>query len=264
MNIIEIRNLLIEHYGCNEYLEKYLEIVSSDDDVEYTEKHHILPKSIWPQFKDFKEHPYNCVNLSAYNHFMSHYYFSMATDSCWWAVHMMANTRKETGFKNCSSKELHEIASLYENCRGNFSHSDEAKAALRAAHQRPETKAKLSAALKIALNRPETKAKRSAVRKGRPLSEKNIAGLRKGEHWQQYDELFKLWIENNRPKYVRFRKLAVANNYPDTSYQSMVNQFNRDIESNPVHLVKSNVVELKVPTPKRPKIKPDVLDFLAA
>ncbi|EOD5326760.1 recombinase family protein [Vibrio parahaemolyticus] len=41
--------------------------------------------------------------------------------------------------------------------------------------------------------------------------------------------------------------------------------FSLDIESNPtVNPVKSNVVQLKVPTTKRKPIKPDVLDFLAA
>ncbi|ODA49508.1 hypothetical protein BC476_06080 [Vibrio parahaemolyticus] len=277
MNIIEIKDLLVAKYGDNEYLEKYLEIVSSDDDVEYTEKHHILPKSIWPQFKDFKEHPYNCVNLSAYNHFLAHYYFSMATHACWHAVKMMANISKKCSFKNCTAEELHEIASLYESCKGNFLHSE-------------ETKSKISAASKIALNSTEVKAKISAAnkgkklsaehkvkigaalssaKKGKPLSEKNkasiIKAMRKAEHWQYYDELFQLWIKNNMPKCGRFRTIAVKNNYPDVHYGGMVKQFARDIESNPVqHPVKSNVVQLKVPTSARPTINQNTLDFLSA
>ncbi|EOD5326739.1 NUMOD3 domain-containing DNA-binding protein [Vibrio parahaemolyticus] len=273
MNIIEIRNLLIEHYGCNEYLEKYLEIVSSDDDVEYTEAHHILPKSIWPQFKDFKEHPYNCVHLSAYHHFMAHYYFSMATNACWHAVRMMANTRQETGFKNCSGAEIHEIASLYESCRGNIKLSEEHKAKIGAWQKgklKSEShKSKMSASHKGKKLSDETKAKIGASHKGQKRSEetksKMSAALRKGEHWQKYDELFQLWINNNTPKYGRFRTIAVANNYPDADYRAMISQFNRDIETNPVqHQIKSNVVQLKVPTPKRPKVNQNTLDFLFA
>ncbi|ELS3451107.1 hypothetical protein R5E07_003908 [Vibrio vulnificus] len=262
MNIIEIKDLLIEKYGCNEYLEKYLEIVSSDDDVEYTEAHHILPKSIWPEFEDFKLNEWNKVHLSAYNHFLAHYYFSKATDSCWWAVHYMAHISKKCSFKNCSSEELHEIASLYESCRGNFKLSEETKAKMRkpksaehvAKMRKPkseETKLKMSASF-------------SASRKGKPKSEAHKAAMRKAEHWKCYDELFQLWVDNNMPKCGRFRTIAIKNNYPDTSYQSMVIQFNRDIESNPVHPAKSNVVELKATTPKRPKVNQNTLDFLFA
>ncbi|ODA49489.1 hypothetical protein BC476_05985 [Vibrio parahaemolyticus] len=273
MNIIEIRNLLIEHYGYNEYLEKYLEIVSSDDDVEYTEAHHILPKSIWPEFKDLKANEWNKVRLSAYNHFMAHYYFSMATNSCWLAVHYMANISKKCSFKNCTSEELHEIACVYESCKSNIKFSESHKAAMSAALKiamnKPETKSKLSASAKIALNRPETKSKLSVALKGRKFSDEHKSTLReakrKGAHWQQYDELFQLWIENNQPKYVRFRTIAIKNNFPDANYNKMISQFNRDIESNPVqHQIESNVVELRATTSACKPVNQNTLDFLFA
>lgn len=49
---------------------------------------------------------------------------------------------------------------------------------------------------------------------------------RKLPHWKCYDELHSLWVENNSPKHVMFRKVAIANGYPDVNYGSMVGKFN--------------------------------------
>lgn len=49
--------------------------------------------------------------------------------------------------------------------------------------------------------------------------------MRTGEHWKHYDNLFALWVDNNKPKYVAFRKIAVTNGYPDVNYSGMVKQF---------------------------------------
>lgn len=51
------------------YLKWYISICETVYLDEYTEKHHILPKSIFPQFSSFKEHPWNMARLSAKAHF---------------------------------------------------------------------------------------------------------------------------------------------------------------------------------------------------
>lgn len=38
-----------------------------------TETHHILPKCLFPEYKDLKIHPWNSVELSHRNHFIAHY-----------------------------------------------------------------------------------------------------------------------------------------------------------------------------------------------
>lgn len=53
---------------------KYIEFCL--DNVEesgiYTENHHILPKCIYPEFSDLKEHPWNSAKLSYENHYIAH------------------------------------------------------------------------------------------------------------------------------------------------------------------------------------------------
>lgn len=40
--------------------------------VGYKEKHHILPKSLYPEFKDLKAFPWNRVDLTAREHYIAH------------------------------------------------------------------------------------------------------------------------------------------------------------------------------------------------
>ena len=63
-------------YKFMNYYEKYFEIINYRKmnklpDEQYGEKHHIKPKSIYP---DLKNDPNNIVRLSAYEHCMVHYY----------------------------------------------------------------------------------------------------------------------------------------------------------------------------------------------
>ncbi|BAQ22680.1 homing endonuclease [Edwardsiella phage PEi20] len=58
----------------------------------------------------------------------------------------------------------------------------------------------------------ECKAKMSKIQRSAP-------------HWEKYNELYELWILNNKPKEVSFRKIAVLNGYPDVRYQKMVDKF---------------------------------------
>lgn len=62
------------------FLEKYLDLVLNyTTDEAYTERHHILPKSIFPQYKTDK---WNIVKLSAKDHFYAHYYLYKAIPKC--------------------------------------------------------------------------------------------------------------------------------------------------------------------------------------
>lgn len=46
--------------------------------------------------------------------------------------------------------------------------------------------------------------------------------------WNYETELRNLWIANNKPKYVNFRKLAVSLGYPDENYINMVKRFENE------------------------------------
>ena len=64
----------------NIYLNKYIDIVSNENNTNYTERHHIIPKSYFKinrlKIDNSKE---NIVKLSYYNHILAHYYLSFCT-----------------------------------------------------------------------------------------------------------------------------------------------------------------------------------------
>lgn len=53
----------------NKYTKWYMEIVSKECDDEYTEKHHILPRCLFPEYDKCE---WNLVKLSARKHFIAH------------------------------------------------------------------------------------------------------------------------------------------------------------------------------------------------
>ena len=53
----------------NKYSKWYMELVSKDCNDDYVERHHILPKSLYPEFTKCK---WNIVKLSARKHFIAH------------------------------------------------------------------------------------------------------------------------------------------------------------------------------------------------
>lgn len=53
---------------------------------------------------------------------------------------------------------------------------------------------------------------------------------KKYPHWLLYDELFLLWINNNKPKVTGFTKIAVEAGYPKVHYGKMVDKFIKQVE----------------------------------
>lgn len=48
----------------------------------YTEQHHVLPKSIWPEFRLKSDYPLNQKRLTAANHFVAHHLLWKALPAC--------------------------------------------------------------------------------------------------------------------------------------------------------------------------------------
>ena len=76
-------------------------------------KHHILPQSLFPEFKDLKKHKFNCKILSFRAHFIAHYILSKAIGGkMLFAFNRMCNTKEKlkinsilySEFKKCHSK----------------------------------------------------------------------------------------------------------------------------------------------------------------
>ena len=59
------------------YLTKYITFISrcqakNRSYTEYTERHHICPRAMFPEFTSFSEFPWNCVKLTVRQHFIAH------------------------------------------------------------------------------------------------------------------------------------------------------------------------------------------------
>lgn len=101
------------------YLEKYLSLVLDyKTDVEYKESHHILPKALFPQYKNDK---WNLVKLSAKDHFFAHYYLHKAipnepkmTFGLWGMCNQKSPNHAERDYIDNHTEE---ISAIYEEAR---------------------------------------------------------------------------------------------------------------------------------------------------
>jgi hypothetical protein len=73
---MDIKSILTSKPHNHHYLNRYIKFIQScKGDFEYTEKHHICPKSknLFPEYSSFKDHPWNMIRLSARQHFLAHW-----------------------------------------------------------------------------------------------------------------------------------------------------------------------------------------------
>ena len=59
--------------SSQEAIDNYLLFLSNCKISSYTERHHVLPRCLFPEFKSFTKQPWNIVNLSARDHFIAHH-----------------------------------------------------------------------------------------------------------------------------------------------------------------------------------------------
>lgn len=66
---------IIAHMGDTKYIHKYVGIIKTPNKYsdEYTERHHILPKSLFPEFRSMAKDSENIVRLSAREHYVCHF-----------------------------------------------------------------------------------------------------------------------------------------------------------------------------------------------
>lgn len=78
----DIRNKATHKVKNIHYFERYIRLLDHFNNKNkllpegsYTESHHILPKAndMFPEYEDFKEHPWNEINLTARQHFIAHW-----------------------------------------------------------------------------------------------------------------------------------------------------------------------------------------------
>ncbi len=106
---------LLQSFVQNRYLYIYEAVIEralhenrSKDETRYYERHHIIPKSIAPEWSDLKANPWNGVLLTAREHFLAHRLLCLFTvgeqrNSALRAYHAVCfHTRRATGLKPTS------------------------------------------------------------------------------------------------------------------------------------------------------------------
>lgn len=74
---MDIYSILSSKPHNSHYLNKYIRFINNCQHKNvnyqgYTERHHICPKSMFPDYKSFTFHPWNCAVLTARQHFIAH------------------------------------------------------------------------------------------------------------------------------------------------------------------------------------------------
>ena len=113
---MDIYSILASKPHNPHYLKRYVDFIEgcqkvNENYIGYTEKHHICPKAkdLFPEYRSFKDHPWNCVVLTARQHFIAHLILCKCfykSKSVWYSIKMMLNFNKEIIPKSKLYEEL--------------------------------------------------------------------------------------------------------------------------------------------------------------
>lgn len=135
---MDIRQALKTLEHSPEWVDRYIEfLASTTEPPEGTgERHHILPRALFPEFRRFKDHPWNLIRLNPADHLVAHYYLYRAIPSTRtrFAFRLMVGTRAMSTIEQSFDEAVvREVATTYAEARASMCHT-------------PETRTKLSAA----------------------------------------------------------------------------------------------------------------------
>lgn len=112
------KQILNNHTTSEHHKNRYIKFISHLQDQlfdvdQYTENHHILPRSLYPEYKKEK---WNIITLTARQHFIAHWMLAnIFGGKMWTAIHMMVNC-DENG-----KRDYKIFSRLYEKARKEFS-----------------------------------------------------------------------------------------------------------------------------------------------
>lgn len=95
MDSNDIYNEIIHHSKNKHYAKRYFKYImwcgyQIPESGQYSEKHHILPKSLFPEYKDLKNNDWNLIVLSFRQHYICHWILAKAFGGkMWFAFHAM-------------------------------------------------------------------------------------------------------------------------------------------------------------------------------
>ncbi len=99
------------------YIERYKKFVNyyidnPNSSEVYTEKHHILPESIFPEYKNIKENPWNIIKLTGRQHFLAHWFLAkIYGGKQWFSFNMMRRVGNRSYLYECARKEISKVIS---------------------------------------------------------------------------------------------------------------------------------------------------------
>lgn len=94
-------------------IEHYISLCSTNQHEGYTEKHHILPRSMWPEHATCS---WNTVRLSAYDHFICHWLLAKITDDRK-MVFALNNMMRVLNTYVTDPDDIHHLAQLHSEFR---------------------------------------------------------------------------------------------------------------------------------------------------
>ena len=96
----------------NRWVERYIKLIEfySHNNKGKTEKHHILPSSIFPEYGNLREHSWNLSVIDLNVHYIAHYMLAkMIGGKMWFAFNMMKRTIPESNKKS----SLYALSRIY-------------------------------------------------------------------------------------------------------------------------------------------------------
>lgn len=109
---------MIEGFIDNKYYRWYMNIICKSADVRIkgkTELHHILPESMFPEYKDLRKHKWNGVYLTYREHFVCHLLLEKATEGENRSKMFYALVRMFNGKQKFPSRTYERIKSRYKD-----------------------------------------------------------------------------------------------------------------------------------------------------
>lgn len=226
--MFNIRDILMTEFpaASKDAVDSYLKICSIDDDDGIVDKHHILPKHVFPQYEDFTIFPWNCCRLSSYNHIMAHYWFAKIANTwrAWNVVKLM------TGSGSDNLIEISEVAKITSEAKDHLRsiglddlHKQSISISLSGRRLSESHRLNMSAS---ASNKQKSKEHKSSIQSSCWLSK------RSADCWQYplYGKLWELWsktkdVNGNHLKYKRFQTLCSQEGIDCGNLRKLVQHF---------------------------------------
>lgn len=210
----------------------------------YTEKHHIIPSCVGgPDTQD------NLVELYADEHYLAHMYLAKANPNhyglnfAWLNMSSTSNSKQRSYFVDAENYKLakesfsklqsinkilffskNENRAAHSKALIKYFEKEGSKERLKEILNSPKVKAKMSEKRVKYFENPENRQKFKAIQNSKETIERKKASLRKAPIWCEpmYSQLYKLWVDNNKPKCGRFSKIAIKNGFPNVDYRGLI------------------------------------------